>query len=362
MKTTEILGSLVLAAAIAAAPLAAAELQSSSFELRPGVVVDRDGDRIYSMKPGGGLQAIDSRNGSVIFETALADKPVALWQGRLAAQRENKTTPGVLEIVLIDTRRPGLPTEIDVTLPEGELALVDESLGRKFSTTGAVRQGDLLVGWTSVSQPMGAIPSSEERTAPEKRGAARLDLTASRAIPIDPAALAEDLSPLPAAVQAFAAESNEKPARVGALIVSTRTETIDGNARRIVLKRWAEDGRALPDVELFRGEPIVEWPSADGRHLIVSQRVAPGEENEYLWNVYSLETGARVGLVRNHFAKADFYVDGNRLVHDVWPYVYRVDGKLKTVDRAVQGVDLPSGTAVWKQAVRDTAYRGPFPP
>lgn len=366
MMKTAIFGSLLLATATAVVPLAAADLEASSFELRPGVVVDRDGGRIYSMKPGGGLKAIDGRTGRVIFESALADKPVALWNGQLAAQRESKANPGVLEMVLIDTRRPEQTTEISVRLPEDQVALVDDSLGRKFTTTSVVRDGDLVVGWSSSRQWMGALPpDAEQPVLEETRGAARLDLTAGRAIEIDPSTLVGDLSPLPAAAQAFAAEPNAfgKPLRVGgALIASTRTVKSGDEPTRIVLKRWNGDGTSLPDVELFRGEPIVQWPSADRKHLIVSQRVAPGSPDEYLWNVYSLATGARVGEVRNHFSKADFYVEGSRLVHEVWPYSQRVNGKMEKVDRAVQAVDLSSGTVLWSHPLRETAYRGPFPP
>lgn len=316
------------------------------------------------MKPGGGLESIDAGSGRVLFESSLADKPIALWGGMLAAQRENKTAPGVLEVVMIDTGRPDRTTTIEMALPEDELALVDETLGLKFSTTSAIRDGGLLVGWSAARTWASPMPPQEgQKLHEEKRGAARLDLTAGRADAVDPS-LVEDVMQIPEAARAFAAEPNQasQPIRAGALVALTQTTVAGDGSSRIVLKRWSTDGSAFPDVELFRGEPIGQWSSADGRHLIISQRVAPGEVDEYLWNVYSLETGARVGQLRNRFSRASFYVDGTRLIHDVWPSMERVDGKIVDVKRRVQAVDLGSGAILWQRPLRETLYRGPYPP
>lgn len=359
MKRLLTLGFL-LSAAVAAAPAAA---QDMSFELLPGVVADRASGRVYAMKPGGALEAINARSGRVLFEISLADKPIALLGRMLAAQRENKVTPGVLEIVVIDTSLPSRTSMIELALPTDELALVDDTLGRTFSITSTIRDGDLLIGWTAARHWVSPIPPAEgQPTYEEKKGAARLDLASGRGYPVEPS-LVEDELQLPEAVRAFAAEPNlfGPPIRAGALIVSTQTTVADGNSR-IVLKRWSADGIALPDVELFRGEPIVQWPSSDGRHLIISERVAPTEMNEYLWNIYSLETGARAGQLRNHFSRAYFYVDGTRLIHDVWPFTYRVDGKIMEFKRQVRAVDLASGAILWQRPLRETLYHGPYPP
>ncbi len=361
MKKIVTSGFLLLAAAFAAVPAGA---QDSWFELLPGVVADRASGRVYSMKPGGGLEAIDVRSGRVLFESPQADKPVALSGRMLVAQRESRTTPGVLEIAFIDTGLPSRTSTIEMALPEDQMALVDDTLGRTFAVTGEVRGGDLLVGWTATRHWASPLPPEEgQKLHDEKRGAALLDMNAGRATPVDPSLLDDEIQ-LPDAARAFAAEPNlfGPPVRAGALIVSTQMTVLDGANRRIVLKRWKADGSALPDVELFRGEPIVQWPSSDGRHLIISQRVAPGEMDEYLWNIYSLETGARTGQHRNHFSRAFFYVDGPRLIHDVWPFSYRVDGKIVEFSRQVRAVDLASGAILWQRPLRETLYRGPFPP
>ena len=330
---------LLLAAAFAVVPTA--DAQGASFELLPGVVVDRANGRVFAMKPGGGVEAIDARNGRVLFASPLADKPMALWGGLLAAWRENKGTPGRLEVVMIDPARPTRTSTIEVELPADELALVDDTLGRTFSTTSAVRDGALLVGWNATRDWMSPIPPPEgQPSRVEQRGAARLDLTAGRAFTVEPVLL-DDAEPL---------------------LASTETTAVGDGTSRIVLKRRSADGSALPDVELFRGEAIGQWPSADGRHLLISQRVAPGEVNEYLWNLYSLETGARVGQVRNHFSRAFFAVDGTRLIHDVWPFSHRVNGEMVDIRRQVQAVDLSSGAVLWQRPLRETVYHGPFPP
>src|ERR1044072_2055680 len=360
MKTVVTLGVLLLTIAVAPAPAAA---QDTSFELLPGVVADRASSRVYAMKPGGGLEAIDARSGRVVFESSLADKPIALLGRKLAAQRENKVTPGALEVVVIDTSRPSRTSTIELALPADELALVDDTLGRTFSITSTTLDGDLLIGWTAARHWVSPIPPEEGQTTyEEKKGAARLDLASGRGYPVEPS-LVESEPQLPDAGRAFAAEPNlfGLPIRAGALIASTQT-TVVGGISRIVLKRWSADGTAFADVELFRGEPIVQWPSSDGRHLIISERVALGEMDEYLWNIYSLETGARAGQLRNHFSRAYFYVDGTRLIHDVWPFTYRADGEIVEFKRQVRAVDLASAAILWQRPLRKPLYRGPPPP
>ncbi len=292
MSRVTIFKSLLVATVLAVVPVLTAEAQPTSFELLPGVVIDRGNHRVYSMKPGGGLEAIDGLTGRVLFESALADKPIALWDGVLAAQREGKSTPGRLEVALIDTGRPDQVRTIEVALPEGEFALVDDGLDRKFSIRSVGREGEFLIAWNTTRQWRSPLPPGANQKLQEgQQGAVRLDPATGQATALDPAHLEVD-EPLPETARAFGAEPNlfGKPIRSGALIASTQTIVAGDKASQVVLKRWSADGLALPDIVLFRGEPIVQWPSADGRHLVISQRVAPGERDEYLWNVYSLET------------------------------------------------------------------------
>ncbi len=79
-----------------------------------------------------------------------------------------------------------------------------------------------------------------------------------------------------------------------------RGRSRDRVARRaaggIFLKRWdAGSCRSLPDARLFSGPHILQFPSADSRHLLVAERANPGDFIEYEWTIFALETGSRAG-------------------------------------------------------------------
>ena len=112
-----------------------------------------------------------------------------------------------------------------------------------------------------------------------------------------------------------------------------------------VLKRWSADGTPLPDIDLgpgFVGSSI----SADkSLFLAVSRRPATGAG--YVWSVYTIASGQREAELRGPDSAArSFFVWHSILI-------CRTEGLL--------GLDLKTGTEIWKRALRETSYRGLYP-
>ena len=118
----------------------------------------------------------------------------------------------------------------------------------------------------------------------------------------------------------------------------------------------------LPDVTLFSGRPILRFHSADQRHLLVTERVAPGTRAEYSWSIFSLETGERLGRIAHHRSHARFVVIGSTLTFIERPYGHRVDDAWRSEPRKVKTVLLDSAELLWERPLRDTTYRGPYRP
>lgn len=347
--------------------IAAAAARAESFELVPGVVVDPGADALYLMVPGGGVEKVSLAAGQRQWTSDGAAKPLAVYGDQVLAQVEAGAATGDLEVVLLDAAGGAVRNRLRVALPDGLRAAVDDGMARTFTARGRVQGPEPVVTWHHEERyTKGIAPAPNEPLRQDREGAFRLDLAAARMVSVEPVTPAAPTAALPPAVQAWIASHGvgEAPVQVGSVIAATQlVGGITSPSGRVVLKRWAAAGGvALPDIELFRGPHVVRLRSADDRHLLIAERRAPGDLEEYEWSVVSLETGERVGQLRHHRSQARFFVAGRSLVLVEQPFARQEGGELIERPRRLRAVVLGSGSTVWERPLRDTAYYGPFPP
>jgi hypothetical protein len=106
-----------------------------------------------------------------------------------------------------------------------------------------------------------------------------------------------------------------------------------------------------------------QFLSADGRHVLSSKRIANDSVWEkYRWTIYDRGTGERVGEFRNHLPLAPFFVLDSQVIYETGPYLRQTKKRLVDEPLKIRAVDLQKGQELWSRQVRDTIYRGPFPP
>ena len=106
-----------------------------------------------------------------------------------------------------------------------------------------------------------------------------------------------------------------------------------------------------------------QFLSADGRHVLSSELVADDTVwDKYRWTIYDRDTGERVGEFRTYLPLAPFFVLDSEVVYETGPYVRQSETGPIEEPLKVRAVDLQTGQELWSQPVRDTTYRGPFPP
>ena len=72
--------------------------------------------------------------------------------------------------------------------------------------------------------------------------------------------------------------------------------------------------------------------------------------------------GSRLGSFRNAAAYAPFYVSDGLVVFVTQPRA-RLQGEILVEEPlSLRAVSLANGVELWSHAVRDTQFRGPFPP
>jgi hypothetical protein len=338
-----------------------------SFEFRPGVLVDSDAATCYLMNISGGIDALDLYSGEVLWTATTAQKPLLLLGGTLIAQAEPGERGNVLRLVLLDAGGNGTEeSRVDIDLPDGVQAVINDGVGRVFRTEAWPAPNGLVVGWSYAEAPArGADRRSQDKTQVLRvEGAVQLNVETGAVT-----ALAQVERPGPTPLPAELARLDEagrlaRPLwRSGDVYAAARRVTRDGT-ERTVLKRWqATTADSLPDVTLFTEDHTIRYPSADNTHLLASRRDrASTTKASYDWVVFSLATGARAGELRMDFPAAWFFVTGNLLVHEVQYQAHLLDGAWTEEPRQVRAIALETGEELWAHPLRDIAYRGSLPP
>jgi hypothetical protein len=321
----------ILRSSWAFALLAGLLAPAAAMALHDGVVIDVDGGTVYVMSPQGGIDALDLDTGNVIWKSSAAAKPLLVKGGTLVAQGRSGRS-GELVIVALDAKRGAERERVAVEIPAALHAQVADGPSRTFRVQAFSAADSVIVTWAAgdrypvqgallAPEPAGAAPtntpSNKRATAQPLSGAARLDLTAGRAVAMPYEQAQELRTPAPIAV--------EKSGRQA-----------DGLGQQLT--------------------------SLDGRHVLHSER--SGEDKlwaPYRWTVTDA-AGRTVGTVDAPVSMAPFVVSGSRILYVAQPVV-RVEGK-KMIEEPLRlrALDLKTGAEMWSAVVTDTAYRGPSPP
>ena len=289
-----------------------------SFELINGVIVDPGPGVIYLMNPEGGIDAIEVASGKLIWRSTTAAKPLLPFDDRLVAQAEAHAGDRVLPIVVMNTAAHGEPLlSATVPLPSPAFASIDDAMGSSFTADASLSSGELEIIWRFTPRPNLGRPGPAPS---EIVGAARIDLKTGQ-------------------VQ----------------VLPDRSATTQ--------RRAGPNGGFPADIKVEPGFNL-SISSADGKTFLANKPAGTDATGwtDYQWVVYSLHTREKLGEIRMPASAAPFFVSNSTLVYVSRPYGRRIDGKWIQEPLELRAVDLGSGREMWKAPIRDTAYRGPFPP
>ncbi len=333
-----------------------------SFQLSPGVVVDPDRREAYVMSPRGGIVAVDLAEGAAVWRTRNAAKPLTLAGELLVGQAEAPGPANELRIVTLDTRRRGKQvTEALVELPPGVQPMIASSLNRSFTAEVRPEPGEAAVAWEFVEQPLRGIAPGPMEVLPGEAPPA-----VSAATP--PAARPGAVDPAPVGAQEPGGEATvvHGAARVdlsSGTVTATEATRMPAPSPLAVSAGDSAPASDLGPDELLHGVPQPQFLSADGRHVLSSQRGADDPEwDKYRWTIFERDSGRRLGEFRTHLRYAPFFVDDTRVIYQTPPYARRQGRRMVQEPLQLRAVDLNTGAWVWSQPVRDTVDRQPPPP
>lgn len=286
---------------------------NSPFLLETGILVDPGENKLYLMSPEGHIELRDIAAGNLVWKTEEASQPLSLNGSELIALAEKKNDVG-LEVVTLNAngrgqRRSTLP------IPQRAWSSINKGPGKSLSVATTTQEDSVVFWWRSEDQDIS--------------GMARVQ---------NPETLEGTL--------VWDKQSNNLENRV----VSTPAPI-------------APKLRLLPPTDQVTNMKGVQWLSADGQHIMVSEKIANNSVWErYRWIIFDKTTKERLGEVTDHFSTASFFVTGNTLVYMARPYMRRVGNQTETKELRIRAINLQSGAEIWQRDVRDTTYRGTMPP
>lgn len=338
---------------------------AAAFDLVAGAVVDPTSGSIYIMGANGGVEALSTVTGDLLWRSASAAKPVGIYGDWVVAQVE--TTDNLLDLVRLDTVEGTLVDQgIKIPLANGIYTHINDGLGRRFSARSHFISDSFFIGWAYHARVIQGIPP-RDGAGPVNTfsGALLIDFeqnqasaTSSGGIPLDPSEL------LPQTVTDWLAANRPSigPIRVGDLFAATYLAGAFPQTRA-VLKRWqADTGQELPDVVLHDKRQILQFASSDTRHVLITTRTAPGASGEYKWELFSLESGEAEGSILDHFSLGEFFLAENLIIVVTPPFSRVENGQMVEYPLSLRAIQLNTSELIWDHRLRNTQFRGPFPP
>ena len=331
---------LILSAMTVAAAAAAAQPPSgSTVELRPGVVIDPERRVAYVMNPRGGIDAVGLSGGELVWHSDDAARPLASSGDVVVAQAEppkrRAQAANELQVRVLDARTGRQRVAIEQTLPPGTRANVVDTAEGAFAVRARSTPAEATLAWEFVEAPRQGVPPGTFDAS---------------------GALNTEQRPAPEAAQA------KSPSTTGVVRVDLRSGKASSLQPGEELPAWAQRRADVPAEQRVASIPGDQFLSADGRHVLTSTRVADDRVfDKYQWTVFE-RNGRRLGTLRDYRSHAAFIVVGSSIVYEIGPFERRTERGVVTEPLRVRAVDLSKGEEQWARAVRDTEYRGPFPP
>lgn len=288
-------------------------VDAAQTQLDDGVIVSAESAVAYVMQPKGGIAALQIRDGTVQWRSETFARPVLVHENRLLIQMDAKDH-GELPLALLDADNGSVLTTTTLEIPASVRAGIDHGLDGRF----AMQAEPALAG----NEAVWRYEYRKVQGMPDRASAAPLQVAGVVEANID--------------TQRITAARKSAPAPAVHSVLATDSPPAAANDRRFV--------------------------SANGQHTMMSERMDSTDlARRYHWRIYDRK-GRQVGEFDAPVAYAPFVVTGGKALFITPEYAQRVVDEMVTTPKSLRAVDLKRGTETWAAAVRDTDYRGPYPP
>lgn len=316
------------------------------------------------MNPAGGVEALRTDDGSLLWTSNHADQPLFVAGDKLLAMIDSPDTG--LAVAFLDPSSgkpaPKADKRIVLPLPVGVTAGIDQTLERTFRHKVRTADGEIYWTWEFLQREITGVAPPDGRS-PERRaqGAFRFLGNTFAAVATD--SIVADKMNWPAElVELFETNELRKPPSLAGTVFGFAEQRYD--PEQVVLRRWrASDGTPVEEKILHNGRAVAVLTSCNERHVVVAIAGAQaGVERPYVLRYYDLEEGILLAETQSERSAGPFCLVGSRLLRLSQPEWRQVEGSMVARPLELVAVDIGSGAELWRRPFRDTAFRGFAPP
>jgi hypothetical protein len=289
----------------------------ASDSLQRGVVLDRVNAQVLLMRASGGMEAIDLRSGQTRWTSTEADLPVLANEDQLLALR-SPAEAGVLQVAFIDLATGQTRAQQSAPLPRQAMALIDDRLGQRFDI--AVRRDAEGFDWYYEARH---VSGAKRAPAPAPNGAENKQ------------------------VPAASAYSGHVSVDFQTAKLATSTATV---AKALDV--------AAVELAAPKATGARRFRSGSGLSILASERM---ESLDYRWQL-SQHDGSQLGELSSEYSYLPFEVHDGILLFTTPLRVRSDKAGLNVEGPTLVAFDLAKGMRIWTREIRDTVYRGPYPP
>ena len=308
------------------------------------------------------VMCLDLKSGKFVWESAVDGVPFAIVDDRVVILTQDSKLPNVGFVMGLDLRVGNVAWKSQpFRLPEW--VAIAPAAEHYFGTMARVRDGGLYVKWRALAWKHGVRNPIKEAS-----GVVRIDLKSFEmelfgADKMPPASIPDGVSKQ---LEKLAARKIQTPTGRES-VVSTAGKfavAVDIDNDSVKLKRWdLKTDKPLPPIVLANGGPSMAslFPAA-GLVLVRPLPPATGLPRSNLFQVFSLETGKRVALLRVEPTAMEAAIRGSQLYYVCYGPMEpggvhnpNRNPRLSPV-RQLRVVDLKTKQQIWSQALENLPW------
>jgi hypothetical protein len=324
--------------------------------LRPGTIIDPARGVAYVMSEKGGIARIDLANGQEVWHSTVAARPLGLGPAgqRLIGQAEAAPTPNHLSVVALNAGNGNAITKSDGArlaaahpLPPSVRPAVTSTVHGEFNAAARFTDDHAVVTWHYVPRPRRGLPPGVEQKLQPRRPGAGAGKAAKAASP-------------PANLQGGGFQLNLTSGDVSPMAASAPGAPGAPGPGEPAAASWRPV--EVPEAERVPQVPGHQFYTEDKRFIMSHGETPPDENGQYTLVVYDGATKKSVGEFKSFHAVLPCYVADAHAIFQTSGAKLRSGGSLSEQPPMLAAVDLKTGQQLWSYPLRDTTYRGPYPP
>lgn len=329
----------------------------------PAGVADPEGAAGYVGCMTSGIDAIDLRDGTVIWRAELIARPVFVFENRLVALRTIEDRLNSLQLICIGRKNGEAVLESDpIDFPEW--VVVSTLPDQSFSYDISADENELILEWEAHALYRGGAPPSAPILAQSKQDAAGVVRFNFRTGAVSKSDRQEKGIELPGNLEGttlfsyqrgassvwhsepWAFNGNFANGKFGVVIGE-----VSGALQSLKLQRWTgASGKIDASVLLVTGEALVSYVTPDGLYLLIHSEAQP-QKND--WWLFSVSDGKKSADLKYEDGAREACVLNSRLFYLVEdpPPAHRQDAQ--TLRSTIKAVEISTGKVIWERLLSE---------